>query len=93
MSRQYVMKSDSHKNVAMLGGVAIAIAIAALVIPVALREISAQQPNANTTQTNPMRAPVIPQLNGSVNVLEQSNQFIQDNVRVPFATALQTAQT
>ncbi|MDQ5842069.1 MAG: hypothetical protein M3286_01120 [Thermoproteota archaeon] len=87
------MNSNSHKNVAMLGGVAIAIAIVALVIPVALREISAQQPNANTTQTNPMRAPVIPQLNGSVNVLEQSNQFIQDNVRVPFATALQTAQT
>jgi uncharacterized membrane protein YkoI len=87
------MDSNSHKNVAVLGGVAIAIAIAALVIPVALREISAQQPNANTTQTNPMRAPVIPRLNGSVNVLEQSNQFIQDNVRVPFATALQTAQT
>jgi uncharacterized membrane protein YkoI len=85
------MDSNSHKNVAVLGGLAIAIAIAVLVIPVALREISAQQPNANTTQTNPMRAPVIPQLNGSV--LEQSNQFVQDNVRVPFATALQTAQT
>jgi hypothetical protein len=34
----------------------------------------------------------IPQLNGSVNVREQSNQIIQDNVQVPFATALETAQ-
>ena len=87
------MESNSHKNIALTGGIAIAIALAALVMPVAQREISAQEPNANATQTNPMRAPIIPQLNGSVNVLEQSNKFIQDNVRVPFATALQSAQT
>jgi hypothetical protein len=34
----------------------------------------------------------IPQLNGSVNVQQQANQFIQDNVQVPFATALESAQ-
>jgi hypothetical protein len=34
----------------------------------------------------------IPTLNGSVSVQQQANQFIQDNVRVPFATALETAQ-
>ena len=85
------MMSNSNKNIAVLGGIAIVLAIGALVIPVSLREISAQETTTNTTQTNPMRAE-IPQLNGSVNVEQQSNQFIQDIVRVPFATALQTAQ-
>jgi uncharacterized membrane protein YkoI len=81
--------NNSNKQVAVLGGIAIALAIAALVLPVPLREISAQE--TNSTQPNPMRTE-IPQLNGSVNVREQTNQFIQDNVQVPFATALETAQ-
>lgn len=85
------MMSNSNKNIAVLGGIAIVLAIGALVVPIALREISAQETNTNTTQTNPMRAE-IPQLNGSVSAEQQSNQFIQDNMRVPFATALQTAQ-
>jgi uncharacterized membrane protein YkoI len=85
------MMTNSNKNIAVLGGIAISLAIGALVMPIAQREISAQEANTNTTQTNPIRAE-IPQLNGSVNVEQQSNQFIQDNVRVPFATALQTAQ-
>src|ERR687897_893854 len=83
------MTNNSNKQVAVLGGIAIALAIAALVLPVPLREISAQE--TNSTQPNAMRTE-IPQLNGSVNVREQSNQFIQDNVQVPFATALETAQ-
>ena len=83
------MTNNSNKQVAVLGGIAIALALAALVMPIPLREISAQQ--TNSTQLNPMRTE-IPQLNGSVNVREQSNQFIQDNVQVPFATALETAQ-
>ena len=84
------MTNNSNKQVALLGGIAIALAIAALALSVPLREISAQE--TNSTQLNPMRTE-IPQLNGSVNVREQSNQFIQDNVQVPFATALETAQT
>jgi len=85
------MTNNSNKQVAVLGAIAIAIALAlaALVLPIPLRETSAQQ--TNSTQLNPMRTE-IPQLNGSVNVREQSNQFIQDNVQVPFATALETAQ-
>src|ERR687896_1590589 len=84
-----LMTISSNKQVAVFGGLAIALAIAALVLPVPLREISAQE--TNSTQPNPMRTE-IPQLNGSVNVREQANQFIQDSVRVPFATALETAQ-
>jgi hypothetical protein len=34
----------------------------------------------------------VPQLNGSVNIRDQANQFLQDSVQVPFATALETAQ-
>ena len=84
------MTNNSNKQqVAVLGGIAIALALAALVLPIPLREISAQE--TNSTQLNPMRSE-IPQLNGSVNVREQSNQIIQDNVQVPFATALETAQ-
>jgi len=83
------MTNNSNKQVAVLGAIAIALALAALVLPIPLRETSAQQ--TNSTQLNPMRTE-IPQLNGSVNVREQSNQFIQDNVQVPFATALETAQ-
>jgi uncharacterized membrane protein YkoI len=83
------MTNNSNKQVAVLGAIAIALALAALVLPIPLRETSAQQ--TNSTQLNPMRTE-IPHLNGSVNVREQSNQFIQDNVQVPFATALETAQ-
>jgi uncharacterized membrane protein YkoI len=54
-----------------------------------LREIFAQE--TNSTQPNPMQTD-IPQLNGSVNVQQQADQFIQDNVQVPFATALESAQ-
>lgn len=81
--------NSNSKKVAVFGGVAIALAIAALVLPVQLREISAQV--TNSTVPNPMQTE-IPQLNGSVNIREQSNQFIQESVQVPFATALETAQ-
>jgi hypothetical protein len=82
--------NSNSKKVVMFGGIAIALAIAALVLPVQLREISAQV--TNSTVPNPMQTE-IPQLNGSVNIPEQSNQFIQESVQqVPFATALETAQ-
>jgi uncharacterized membrane protein YkoI len=83
------MTNNNSKKVAVFGGIAIALAIAALVLPVQLREISAQV--TNSTEPNPMQTE-IPQLNGSVNIREQSNQFIQESVQVPFATALETAQ-
>jgi uncharacterized membrane protein YkoI len=86
-----MMTNNSKKQVAVLGGVAIALALAALVLSVPLREISAQETNSTAGQANQTRTE-IPQLNGSVNVEEQSNQFIQDNVQVPFATAVETAQ-
>jgi uncharacterized membrane protein YkoI len=83
-------KKNSNKQfVLVLGGMAISLAIASLVLSIPLHEIFAQE--TNSTQPNPMRTDV-PQLNGSVNVQQQANQFIQDNVQVPFATALESAQ-
>jgi uncharacterized membrane protein YkoI len=58
-----------------------------------LQEIMAQETNNSTAQSNPQTRIGIPQLNGSVNIVEQSNQFIQDSIQVPFATALETAQS
>src|SRR5688572_23348701 len=85
------MTNNSNSNkVVVFGAMAIALAIAALILPVQLREISAQL--TNSTVPNPMQTE-IPQLNGSVNIREQSNRFIQESVQqVPFATALETAQ-
>jgi hypothetical protein len=77
-----------NKQFLMLGGVAMA--LAALLTTMSLHEILAQEIN-NSTQSNQTRTG-IPQLNGSVNVQQQTNRFIQDNLRVPFATALETAQ-
>jgi uncharacterized membrane protein YkoI len=86
------MTNNSSKQVAVLCGIAIALAIAALVLPLPMLEIFAQETNSTTAQSNQTRTE-IPQLNGSVNVREQANRLIQDNIQVPFATALETAQT
>lgn len=83
-------KKNSNKQfVLVLGGIAISLALSSFVMSIPLREIFAQE--TNSTQPNPMQTD-IPQLNGSVNVQQQADQFIQDNVQVPFATALEAAQ-
>ena len=73
----------------MFGG--IAVVLTGLFTAMSLQEILAQETNS-TGQSNQTRMG-IPQLNGSVNIVEQSNQFIQDSIQVPFATALETAQS
>jgi uncharacterized membrane protein YkoI len=75
----------------MFGG--IAVVLAGLFTTMSLQEIMAQETNNSTAQSNPQTRIGIPQLNGSVNIVEQSNQFIQDSIQVPFATALETAQS
>ena len=84
-----VMTNKSNKPFVMFATIAIALAIAGLILSIVPHKIFAQE--TNSTQPNPMRME-IPTLNGSVSVKQQGNQFIQDNVRVPFATALETAQ-
>ena len=79
----------------MLGG--IAIVLAGVFATMSLHEISAQQTttttNSTTAQSNQTTTMEIPRFNGSVNVQQQTNQFLRDSVQVPFATALQTAQS
>jgi uncharacterized membrane protein YkoI len=75
----------------MLGG--IAIVLAGVFATMSLHQIFAQETtNSTTAQSNQTMRMQIPALNGSVNVQQQTNQFLQDSVQVPFATALQTAQ-
>ncbi len=69
----------------------IAILLAGVFAIMSLHEITAQE--TNSTAQSPLMRAKIPQLNGSVNIVEQSNQFIRDNAQVPFATALETAQS
>jgi uncharacterized membrane protein YkoI len=66
--------------------------LAGMFVITSLQEIKAQETNS-TAQSNPQTRMGIPQLNGSVNIVEQSNQFIQDSIQVPFTTALETAQS
>ena len=86
MSLKLVMRNTQF---VMFGG--IAVVLAGLFTAMSLQEILAQETNS-TGQSNQTRMG-IPQLNGSVNIVEQSNQFIQDSIQVPFATALETAQS
>jgi uncharacterized membrane protein YkoI len=86
MSLKMVMRNAQF---VMFGG--IAVVLAGLFTTMSLQEIMAQETNS-TAQSNQTRMG-IPQLNGSVNIVEQSNQFIQDSIQVPFATALETAQS
>ncbi|MDQ4050850.1 MAG: hypothetical protein M3093_04490 [Thermoproteota archaeon] len=79
------------KNTRFVAFGGIAILLAGMFAIMSLHEITAQETNS-TAQFPHMRAE-IPQLNGSVNIVEQSNQFIRDSVQVTFATALETAQS
>jgi uncharacterized membrane protein YkoI len=87
MSLKIVMRNAQF---VMFGG--IAVVLAGLFTTMSLQEIKAQETNS-TAQSNPQTRMGIPQLNGSVNIVEQSNQFIQDSIQVPFTTALETAQS
>jgi uncharacterized membrane protein YkoI len=78
----------TNKQILILSG--LAMALAALFTTMSLHEILAQETN-NSTQSNQTRIEAL-QLNGSVNIQQQTNQFIRDNLRVTFATALETAQ-
>jgi len=79
------------KNIQFLLFSGMAVALAGLFTTLSLQEILAQETNS-TIQSNQTRMG-IPPINGSVNIGQQSNQLIQDSIQVPFATALETAQT
>ncbi|HEV3432809.1 MAG TPA: hypothetical protein VG098_02345 [Nitrososphaera sp.] len=79
------------KNMQLILFGGMAIVLAGMFATMSLHEIMAQE--TNSTAQSPQMRTEIPQLNGSVNIVKQSNQFIRDSVQVPFATALETAQS
>ncbi len=81
-----------NTEVFVFGG--ITIVLAGLFTTMSLQEIMAQQTNSTATdQSNQTTRMGIPQINGSVNIEQRSNQLIRDSIQVPFATALETAQS
>jgi uncharacterized membrane protein YkoI len=79
------------KNLQFIVLSGIAVILAGLFATMSLHEIMAQE--TNSTALSPRMRAEIPQLNGSVNIDQQSNQLIRDNIQVPFATALEAAQS
>ena len=55
-----------------------------------MQSASAQTNNNSTAQISNR---TFPQINGSVNIKQQTNKFLQDNVKIPFNTAASTAQS
>lgn len=84
---------NSRKTQMMvMAGVVVAIltTTAVFVTQPALAQLgtNSTQPNSGNT----LQQPVMPQLNGSVNVQNAAKAFLRDNVKVPFSTAVETAQ-
>ncbi len=81
-------RTHNDKKVVIAGILAavLSITIAAVLL---MQSASAQ---TNSTQYNQMTSQ-LPQINGSVNIQQQANKFVQDNVKVPFNTASSTAQS
>lgn len=79
------------KNLQFIVLSGITVILAGMFATMSLHEIMAQE--TNSTAQSPQMRTEIPQLNGSVNIDQQSNQLIRDNIRVPFATALEAAQS
>ena len=79
------------KNLQFIVLSGITLILAGMFATMSLHEIMAQE--TNSTAQSPQMRTEIPQLNGSVNIDQQSNQLIRDNIQVPFATALEAAQS
>ena len=77
--------TSNQKKMAIVAGIlAVTMSITAVFI---FQTASAQTTSNQTSSTTSQ----IPQLNGSVSISNATNQFVKDNVKVPFNTAAQTA--
>lgn len=84
--------SRKTQMMVMAGIVATVLATAAVFVT----QPALAQLGTNSTQSNSgnpqQQQQTMPQLNGSVNVQNAAKAFLRDNVKVPFSTALDTAQ-
>jgi uncharacterized membrane protein YkoI len=75
-----MQKSSQNKKAITAGILAVTMSIAAIFV---MQSASAQTNNQTSTE--------IPDLNGSVSIDNATNEFVQENLQVPFNTAAQTA--
>lgn len=78
-----ITSSMAKNQVVMLAGIAVVAAFAGLLVPQLINQASAQ--SANQTGT-------APQLKGSVNIQNATNDFVKNNVKVSFTDAANTAK-
>lgn len=76
------METSSHNKKAIMAGIlAVTMSVAAIFV----MQSAAAQTNNNSTSTE------FPALDGSVNIDNATNEFVQENLQVSFNTAAQTA--
>jgi uncharacterized membrane protein YkoI len=80
--------NKNRKMMVMAGVVAAVLATAAIF---AMQPALAQ--GTNSTQSGQATTPTTPSIKGSVSIQNATNAFVHDNVKVPLATALSTAQS
>jgi uncharacterized membrane protein YkoI len=82
------VQSNKNKQMMVMAGVVAAVLAAAIfaVQPALAQGTNSTQPGQATTQAKPS-------IKGSVSIQNATNAFVRDNVKVPFATALSTAQS
>jgi uncharacterized membrane protein YkoI len=82
-----VPKNKNKQMMVMAGVVAAVLAAAIFAVQPALAQgTNSTQPGQATTQAKP-------HIKGSVSIQNATNAFVRDNVKVPLATALSTAQS
>ncbi len=85
--------SKKTQMMVMAGIVAAVLATAAVfVTQPALAQLASNSTQSNSGNLQQQQQQTVPQLNGSVNVRNAAKAFLRDNVKVPFSTALDTAQ-
>jgi uncharacterized membrane protein YkoI len=76
------MLSMAKNQVVLLAGIAIVAAFAGVLVPQLINQASAQSTNQTST---------VPQLKGSVNIQNATDDFVKNNVKVSFIDAANTA--
>lgn len=81
--------TNKNKQMMVMAGVVAAVLAAAAIF--AAQPALAQ--GTNSTQPGQAATQAKPDIKGSVSIQNATNAFVRDNVKVPFATALSTAQS
>jgi uncharacterized membrane protein YkoI len=85
-------KNFLTKKVVIVVAVLAVGALSAILVASSLAQATAQQEQQQGQRMMMRFGEGIPQINGSVSLADEASNFINENVKVPFVTAAQTAQ-